>query len=185
MLPGTRIRVAPSDWSPIATGMCSRLTVRDTGVGIPTEMLPQIFGLFVQANQDRSRIRGGLGIGLALVRSLVELHGGTIQASSEGPGRGSEFIVRLPVKPRQTRDDESPGAPFLTSSEVGSGPPRTEGEPHTGWSAHRRREVRRILHEYLYALDWRSGGLSPNSDAPRHRSAQIDNLRQFSQFARL
>jgi signal transduction histidine kinase len=88
-----------------------RLTVRDTGVGIPSEMLPQIFGLFVQADRDRSRIRGGLGIGLALVRSLVELHGGTIQARSEGPGQGSEFIARLPAKPRQTRDEESLGAP--------------------------------------------------------------------------
>ena len=86
------------------------VTVRDTGVGIPTEMLPQIFGLFVQADRDQSRIRGGLGIGLALVRSLVELHGGTIQARSEGPGQGSEFIARLPAKPRQTRDEVSPGA---------------------------------------------------------------------------
>jgi signal transduction histidine kinase len=90
-----------------------RLTVRDTGVGIPSEMLPQIFGLFVQADRDRSRIRGGLGIGLALVRSLVELHGGTIEARSEGPGQGSEFIARLPAKPRQTRDEESPGVPAL------------------------------------------------------------------------
>ena len=101
------------------------VTVRDTGVGIPTEMLPQIFGLFVQANRDQSRIRGGLGIGLALVRSLVELHGGTIQARSEGPGQGSEFIARLPAKPRQTRDEVIPGR--LLSALSGSAPFRRKG----------------------------------------------------------
>ena len=73
------------------------LRVRDTGVGIEPEMLPRIFELFAQAEQPMDRSVGGLGIGLTLSRRLVELHGGTITAASEGRGRGAEFTVRLPV----------------------------------------------------------------------------------------
>jgi PAS domain S-box-containing protein len=73
------------------------VTVRDTGVGIPADMLPKIFDIFTQVGQTLERSQGGLGIGLSLVRGMVEMHGGTIQASSDGPGRGSEFSVRLPV----------------------------------------------------------------------------------------
>jgi PAS domain S-box-containing protein len=69
--------------------------VRDSGVGIPPETLPQVFTMFGQGLSRRSD--GGLGIGLALVRRLVELHGGTIEAHSEGLGRGAEFVIRLPV----------------------------------------------------------------------------------------
>jgi signal transduction histidine kinase len=71
--------------------------VRDTGVGITPEMLPHVFDLFTQAEWSLDRSQGGLGIGLTLVRRLVELHGGTIAAHSEGRGRGSEFVVRLPL----------------------------------------------------------------------------------------
>jgi PAS domain S-box-containing protein len=70
--------------------------VRDNGVGISPELLPRMFDLFTQADQSLACSEGGLGIGLSLVRSLAELHGGTITATSEGPGRGSEFILRLP-----------------------------------------------------------------------------------------
>ncbi|HET7812234.1 MAG TPA: ATP-binding protein [Steroidobacteraceae bacterium] len=70
--------------------------VSDQGVGIPAEMLPKIFDLFVQAHHTIDRSRGGLGIGLTLVKRLTELHGGSIHASSEGDGRGSTFTVRLP-----------------------------------------------------------------------------------------
>jgi signal transduction histidine kinase/CheY-like chemotaxis protein len=73
-----------------------RLTVRDTGAGISAEMLPHVFDLFVQGDGPRER-KSGLGIGLALSRQLVELHGGTIEAHSDGPGRGSAFTIRLPV----------------------------------------------------------------------------------------
>ena len=73
------------------------LRVRDTGVGIPPDLLPRIFDLFVQAGQTLDRSHGGMGIGLTLVRHLVEMHGGTVEASSAGPGQGSEFVVRLPV----------------------------------------------------------------------------------------
>ncbi len=71
--------------------------VHDNGIGIPAELLPRVFDLFVQADQTLSRSRGGLGIGLTLVRSLVELHGGSVAAHSDGPGQGSEFVIRLPV----------------------------------------------------------------------------------------
>jgi PAS domain S-box-containing protein len=73
------------------------IRIRDTGIGIAPELLPRIFDLFVQGDRSVARSQGGLGIGLTLVRRLVELHGGTIRAESAGPGRGSEFIVRLPV----------------------------------------------------------------------------------------
>jgi signal transduction histidine kinase/ActR/RegA family two-component response regulator len=71
------------------------LTVEDTGLGISSRLLPFIFDLYVQADRTLDRARGGLGIGLALVRRLVELHGGTIVASSEGEGQGSRFTVRF------------------------------------------------------------------------------------------
>ena len=71
--------------------------VLDDGVGIDKDLLPQVFDLFTQADRSVARSQGGLGIGLTLVRSLVERHGGSVEAFSEGPGRGSEFVVRLPA----------------------------------------------------------------------------------------
>ena len=71
--------------------------VRDTGVGIEAEMLPRVFDMFVQVGEHRGHDQGGLGIGLSLVKTLVEMHGGSITASSDGPGKGSEFVVRLPL----------------------------------------------------------------------------------------
>jgi PAS domain S-box-containing protein len=71
--------------------------VRDTGVGIPPEALPRVFDLFTQAQRTLDSAQGGLGIGLSLVKRLVELHGGSVEAHSEGPGKGSEFTVRLPL----------------------------------------------------------------------------------------
>ncbi len=73
------------------------ISVRDDGVGIPPELGPRVFDTFFQARQDRDRAKGGLGLGLALVKSLTELHGGTVQVESPGPGKGSTFSVRLPL----------------------------------------------------------------------------------------
>ena len=73
------------------------VSVRDTGIGIAAEQLPRIFELFSQVDQSLEKSQGGLGIGLTLVRRLVEMHGGSVEARSEGPGRGSEFIVQLPI----------------------------------------------------------------------------------------
>jgi signal transduction histidine kinase len=75
----------------------ARLEVRDNGTGICPELLPRIFDLFVQGRRASDRADGGLGLGLAIVRSLVELHGGTVSATSAGPGLGSEFVLRLPL----------------------------------------------------------------------------------------
>jgi PAS domain S-box-containing protein len=71
--------------------------VKDDGIGIPGEMLSRVFDLFTQVDGSRAHAEGGLGIGLTLVRRLVEMHGGAVEAKSEGVGKGSEFVVRLPV----------------------------------------------------------------------------------------
>ncbi|MCI0699633.1 MAG: ATP-binding protein [Planctomycetia bacterium] len=73
------------------------IRVRDNGIGIAEEMLPRVFDLFTQIDPSPDRSRGGLGIGLTVVKQLIEMHGGQVEATSEGLGRGSEFIVRLPV----------------------------------------------------------------------------------------
>jgi signal transduction histidine kinase len=73
------------------------LRLKDDGIGIRPEMLPRIFDLFAQSEQALQHSQGGLGIGLTLVKNLVEMHGGTVTARSDGPGRGSEFVVRLPA----------------------------------------------------------------------------------------
>jgi PAS domain S-box-containing protein len=72
------------------------IRVTDDGMGIPADLLPHVFDLFVQATQALDRSRGGLGLGLALVRKLTEMHGGRVEARSAGPGLGSEFVVHLP-----------------------------------------------------------------------------------------
>jgi PAS domain S-box-containing protein len=83
--------------SAVRDGAAAVVCVRDNGIGIAPEMLPHVFELFVQADQSSSRAQGGLGIGLTLVRNLVELHGATVEARSRGLGSGSEFVIRLPL----------------------------------------------------------------------------------------
>jgi CheY-like chemotaxis protein/two-component sensor histidine kinase len=98
------------------------IRVTDSGVGIPPQMLPQLFELFTQGERTLDQAQGGLGIGLALVRRLVALHGGTVTAYSEGEGQGSEFVVRLPVLAEESA--ETPASPkdrhdVATSSKLG------------------------------------------------------------------
>jgi PAS domain S-box-containing protein len=73
------------------------ISVKDTGIGISQEMLPRVFEMFVQTDREHKQAHGGLGIGLALAKNLVEMHGGKIEARSDGLGQGSEFLVRLPL----------------------------------------------------------------------------------------
>jgi signal transduction histidine kinase/FixJ family two-component response regulator len=82
------------------------MRVRDNGIGIDPDMMGRIFDLFTQVDQSLDRSEGGLGVGLTLVRQLVEMHGGKVQVFSDGPNRGSEFVVRLPARtPASGRDD--------------------------------------------------------------------------------
>jgi signal transduction histidine kinase len=80
-----------------AAGAGVRMTVEDTGTGIAPEFLPHVFDRFRQADSSSTRLHGGLGLGLAIVRHLVELHRGTVRAESDGPGTGARFIVELPL----------------------------------------------------------------------------------------
>ncbi len=84
------------------------IAVTDTGAGMTRDMLPRIFEMFTQIDRHADRAQGGLGIGLTLVKSLVEMHGGNVWAHSDGPGRGSEFVVRLPLS--SARAAEHPDA---------------------------------------------------------------------------
>ncbi len=101
-------------------GNQAAISVRDTGIGIGAEMLDRAFELFAQAEQGLARTRGGLGIGLTLARNVVTLHGGTIEARSEGLGKGSEFLVRLPLDLSNERTLADPACPatdgFVTVS---------------------------------------------------------------------
>ena len=78
-------------------GSSAIVSIRDSGMGIPAEMLPKVFDLFTQVDRTYSRAEQGLGIGLTLVSRLVDMHGGSVEARSDGPGKGSEFILRLPL----------------------------------------------------------------------------------------
>jgi two-component system CheB/CheR fusion protein len=92
------------------------IRVRDTGVGIPPDLLPRIFDLFVQGDTSLARSKSGLGLGLTVVRRLVEMQGGTVAARSDGPGKGSEFVVSLPVA-----SPAWPGPPARPELGIGSG----------------------------------------------------------------
>ncbi len=105
------------------------LRVRDSGMGISPETLPKIFELFVQGERTLDRAQGGLGIGLTVVRRLVELHGGSVQAFSQGLGRGSEFVIRLPT------------ATNLPSSAIYSQPQRTDGNGHRAADSGQRKRI--------------------------------------------
>jgi signal transduction histidine kinase len=100
--PGGRIWLAAE-----LDGAHAVVRVRDNGIGIPPDRLAQIFEPFIQVDSSLERSQGGLGIGLTLVQRLLELHGGTVEARSDGLGHGSELVVRLPVLGRSP--DGSPG----------------------------------------------------------------------------
>ena len=92
-------------------GSLAEITVRDTGDGIPSDLLPHVFDWFRQGNSSKTRRHSGLGLGLGIVRQLVELHGGTVRAESEGLGRGSTFVVTLPVFAAAAIEDSTVAMP--------------------------------------------------------------------------
>ncbi|HEY7330498.1 MAG TPA: response regulator [Gemmataceae bacterium] len=87
------------------------LSIRDEGIGITPDLLPRLFTPFLQADRSLDRSRGGLGLGLAMVKGLVELHGGSVTASSAGAGRGAEFTIRLPLEQEVPALSDTPGTP--------------------------------------------------------------------------
>jgi len=113
--PGGRIEIAAG-----RDGEQLVLRVRDDGAGIAPELLPHVFDMFVQADAAARTSGGGLGVGLALVRQLVELHGGTVEARSEGAGRGTEMIVRMPL----SRDRTAPTDPRERRGRARTGQPQ-------------------------------------------------------------
>jgi CheY-like chemotaxis protein len=104
------------------------ITVSDTGEGIPPEFLPHVFDRFSQADGSFKRRHGGLGLGLAIVRHLVELHGGTVRVESPGLGQGATFIVALPLTAVQSLVEEREGHEILDRSSLNvEGAPRLDG----------------------------------------------------------
>jgi CheY-like chemotaxis protein len=104
--------------------------VKDNGIGIPSEMLSSVFDLFTQVDNSLDRSQGGLGLGLTLVRSLVEMHGGSVKAISDGLGKGSEFVVRMPVCWAGKAVAVDPEPPALEPARIRSRTPHSESEPH-------------------------------------------------------
>ena len=88
----------------------AEIRVRDTGAGIDPALLPHVFDSFVQGDRSLERTHGGLGLGLALVKAITELHGGTVRAESAGTGSGAEFFVRLPLREPQAASAREPAA---------------------------------------------------------------------------
>jgi CheY-like chemotaxis protein len=94
------------------------IRVRDTGAGIAPEMLPRVFDLFAQADRTLAHAKGGLGIGLTMVKKLVEMHGGTVEARSEGLGKGSEFIIHLPALPDEITEATGDAGPKVAAGKI-------------------------------------------------------------------
>jgi PAS domain S-box-containing protein len=136
------------------------LTVADSGIGIPSEFVPHVFDRFRQADSGYTRAHGGLGLGLALVRHFVELHGGTIWVESEGPGKGSTFGIRLPLM--------HSFAAALTSSGV-------ESRPHL--DLHARAKGARLAGVAVLAIDDEPDSLQLVADALRDAGARVIAVR--------
>ena len=111
--PGGEIRVDVRADKAVAV-----ITITDNGVGIPQEMLPRIFDLFVQSDRSLDRSQGGLGIGLSVVQRLIEMHGGRVRVTSEGPGRGARFEMCLPVIAAPRAEKEEPAAKSAAARRV-------------------------------------------------------------------
>jgi CheY-like chemotaxis protein len=124
--------------------------VIDNGNGIAVHHLPHLFDMFYQANRSNEQAQGGLGIGLTLVKQLVQLHGGTVTASSAGPGRGSEFVVRLPLQAEPALSHERNGP---TASNVAATRRILVADDYPGAAETLAKWLRRCGHEVRTAVD--------------------------------
>ena len=134
------------------------ISVSDNGIGIPADMLPRVFDLFTQVRDNLDRSRGGLGIGLALVKQLVEMHGGSIAAESAGPGKGSSFRLRLPAMeaaPVSTGAAESPSPVALQDArlKVLVVDDNFDVAQTTGWMVEAIGHEYRLVHESKFAVE--------------------------------
>jgi len=100
------------------TGAEVLISVRDTGIGMPSELLTEIFNIFTQSERSIDRSQGGLGIGLTIARSIIVLHGGRIEARSQGPGHGSEFVIHLPLLEQQPSANAQQEISFTTEKTI-------------------------------------------------------------------
>ncbi len=161
--PGGRIAVSVE-----RRGDEAEVAVADDGAGIPPEMLGRIFDLFHQVDPSIARSQGGLGIGLTLVRRLVEMHGGSVEARSEGAGKGSAFTVRLPLSgpPAAPAPAPGPSAPAVATS-TGGGPRRVLVVEDNADSAAALAELLRLWgHEVRVAHDGHAGVAEARAFAP-------------------
>ena len=160
------------------------ICVKDTGIGIDPDLLTQVFDMFVQVERRLDRSQGGLGIGLSLVKSLVEMHGGTVTAHSEGPGRGTEFVVRLPA---MTEDRGERHGPTQRPDEGRWPRVARPTHPRGGRQPGRRRQPGQVPDEGGGASGRgrlrRAGGAGPRPEVPPrgraagHRPAGDERLR--------
>jgi PAS domain S-box-containing protein len=153
------VKYTPAGGSITATaeraGDSAVIAVEDTGVGMTPDLVDRVFDLFVQGERSLARSEGGLGIGLTLVKRLVEMHGGSIDAASDGPARGSRFTVRLPAATLPRVQDQSRPAPTVSTTSSGRRVLIVEDNADV-------REMLRMLlqldgHEVLEAIDGASG----------------------------
>ena len=162
-----------------AFGQDARLIVRDSGRGIDPEFLPRVFDRFTQADPSPTRSAGGLGVGLALVRELVELHGGEVEARNRADGRGAMFIVRFPLQAIEPAQEAPPlpktaGSPFLEGLRVLVLDQEPEGRELLRTLLQHRGAIVQTVSSVAEALDsleaWRPDVLVSDTQTPEHDS---------------
>ena len=179
----------------VQTDQDAKVTIRDSGVGISPELLPRIFDVFVQGDRTPERSQAGLGIGLTVARRLVELHNGTVTGHSAGPGKGSEFVVTLPLAraPSATSLDEPSSGELedrVSACKVLVVDDNRDGCESTAMGLRIRGYAVRCLHEgssvLSTALQWRPDVIMLDIGLPGMSGLEVAaQLRQHSEFKRI